>query len=250
MVRIKWIGYILLLFLFQSCVPSKKLYLFHDQLPNVSSINVDSQKLETVLKRGDRLAIVVSLMDPTQSAFFNSGGGNQSSNSLRQYIIRADGTIDFPMLGRVKLQGLTVRQAADTMMSGLKLFFNEPFVNIIFFGKVFVYTPKTGGTVDFFGERLTIFEALSQLGSISAFDQRDKIWLVREENNERKFVQLNINSKEIFNSPYYYLQANDFIYVRPSIYSSAFGQGSLAGFVIAAVGTLSTLLLIINWLNL
>jgi polysaccharide export outer membrane protein len=241
----KLIWYFLIAFSLQSCVSSNKLYLFHDLKPGLQAIEREKQDNNVRIKKGDRLSITVTLLDPAQTAFFN-GGATQGGNQLRRYIVRSDGTIDFPLLGRVNLTGLTVRQASDSITQSLRMYYNDPFVIINFEGRVFFISGKNGNVVEMIGERLTVPELLAQVAATSPFDERDRLWLIREENDQRKFVQIDINSKELFNSPFYYLQNNDVLYLRPSKYFSAFSPNSLLGLSLATLGTVSAILLLIN----
>ena len=96
---------------------------------------------------------------------------------------------------------------------------------------------KGGNVIPFFNQRLTVFEALTQSGASDPYDIRDKLWLVREENNQRTLVQLDLNDKSIFDSPYYYLHNNDLLYLKPGKFFGSFGANSPVRFVT----TISTL---------
>lgn len=229
----------------QSCISSNKLYLFNDLKPGLQVIDREKQDVNIRIKKGDRLGISVTLLDPAQTAFFN-GGANQGGNMMRRYIVRSDGTIDFPMLGRVAVTGMTIRQATDSLTQQLRTYYNDPFVIMNFEGRVYYMSGKSGSVVEIVNERLTIPELLAQVGTSNPFDERNKIWLIREVNDERKFVQIDITNKEIFNSPYYYLQNNDIIYLRPSKYYSAFSPNGPLGLGLATLGTISAILFLIN----
>jgi polysaccharide export outer membrane protein len=102
---------------------------------------------------------------------------------------------------------------------------------------------RSGSTITLNNERLTIFEALSQANQpIDPYDIKDKIWLIREDSGKRYFVNLDLNSKKIFESPYYYLRNNDLIYLKPGKFSSVNSSSSPFRASISVLGSIGSLL--------
>lgn len=234
-----------------SCVPSNRLYYFHNQVPSVDS-SADSLRLasQVTIQRGDRLSITVSCQDPIQTAFLNPFN-TQNSGSAAQvpgmgYLVDNAGKIDFPLLGRIKLLGLTSYQAADTVKALLSHYYKDPYVYVNVPGKVFFINGRTGSSVPMLNERLTIFEAISQAGMQDYFERKHKIWVVREEGGVRSYARVNLNDKSIFKSPFYYLHNNDLVYVEPGKLSTFFSANSPSRNILAVIASALAILLAIS----
>ena len=236
---------------FTSCVPSKKLYYFYDQVPNKQSIDSQSAASKQKIQKGDRLSITVSCPDPNQTAFLNPFNVQNSGNSTGQqsgtgYLVNDEGKIEFPLLGQVKVAGLSSDSAAITIRQKLTAYFKDPYVYVMLSGKVYFINGRQGATIPISNERLTIFEAVAQSGPQDAFDIKDKVWLIREEDGVRTFVELNLNSKKIFESPYFYLHNNDLIYMRPSRLSTFLTPGSPSRNLLSFAASMGAIFLILK----
>jgi polysaccharide export outer membrane protein len=244
-----FLGVVSLLFLFslQSCLTPSKLYLFHDQQVAKQTLDSLEQAKLVKIKKGDRLQVTVNSPDVNITAFLNPFGVGNSTSFEQQntngFLVSQEGFIDFPKLGKVKVDSLTTREAADLIYEKLSFWYKDLYVDVNLTGRVFFINGRNGTDIQMRNERLTIFEALSQSGVQDPYDKRNKVWLVREENGERDFVQLNLASKEIFNSPYYYLRNNDLIYVRPGRLSSLMSASSPTRSILTATGLLLTLII-------
>lgn len=234
---------ILLLIFFSSCVSSKKLNFFDDLTPG--SKNLDSTKAFNIqkVKANDRLYIVVSSTDPALTAYLNP---NPSSlNSAGGYLVDLQGLIEFPLLGKVPIAGLTTVETATLLKEKLTYYYKDLYINVTLIGKVFFLTGRGGGSMTMQNERMTIFEAVSQIPSPDPYDQKDKVWLIREDSGKRFYTQLDLNSKKIFESQYYYLKNNDLIYIKPGRFSNTWFNtpSSPVRGVITIIGTVLALFL-------
>lgn len=231
--RMKKLLIILPLFLYiitlTSCVMTKQVAYFQ----NMDSVSLSGQKAmpEIKIKPNDELTILVSSLNPEAARPFNmsmssTSGGHMSNNSVASrtmysYIVDKDGFINFPVVGKIKIMGLTRPQAEQKISDEIRPYFaadENPIVKVRYSSfKVTVIGEVTGSkilTVD--NERLSIIEALAQCGDLSVYGKRPNILLVREnEEGEKMTARFNLNDANIFNSPYYYLQQNDVIYVEP-----------------------------------
>ena len=208
----------LLFITFESCISSKKLNYFDDQIPGVQKL--DSTKLFNIqrIKQNDRLTIVISSTDPALTAYLNP---NVSSvNNIGGYLVDSKGAIEFPLLGKVAIEGLTSVEAATLLKEKLAYFYKDLYVNVSLQGKVFFLTGRGGGNFPLQNERMTILEAVAQMPNNDPYDRRDDVWLIREDSGQRYFSKVNLNSKKIFESPYYYLKNNDVIYIKPGKFSN------------------------------
>ena len=217
---------ILILILFSSCASSGDItYLQFDKL-NSEQINNDYQ---LKFKSDDLLQIVVSSEDFESVQPFNmpvvgflNVGNSQYSTSqalLQSYLIDSEGYIDFPVIGRIKLRGLTRIEAIDFLKSKLSpKYLINPIINLnISNFKVTVEGDvNKPGTYPIRNERLSIFDALGLAGDLQISARRDNVLLLREENEVKNTYRVDLRSNKVFNSPAYYIQQNDFIYIEPN----------------------------------
>lgn len=184
-----------------------------------------------VIQPKDQISIVVSSRNPELSAMFNlpvatyqagsemttTGSGYQK---LLGYAVDNDGYIDFPVLGKLYVAGLSRWELADKIKSMLveQDYIKDPVVTVQFMNfKISVMGEVNGpGTYDIQGDKITILEALSLSRDLTIFGRRDNISVIREQNGVRKIFKLDLRSSELFSSPAYYLQQNDIVYVEPN----------------------------------
>lgn len=173
----------------------------------------------------DKLTIYIHTTDPEASKPFNmyqngNGGGN-SMNSTLPYLVDNQGYINFPVLGKLHVQGLTRNECQDMIAKKLKNYLAEtenPIVtiNLSSFHVTVLGEVGSVGVISIPNERVNILEALAMAGDITIYGKRDNVLLIREdEHGEKTSHRLNISKAEIMNSPYFYLQQNDIIYVEP-----------------------------------
>ncbi|HRN80332.1 MAG TPA: polysaccharide biosynthesis/export family protein [Ferruginibacter sp.] len=236
--------------LLPSCLSPKKLYYFHDQQVTKHQLDSVEQSAHLIIQKGNRLHITVTSPDPSVTAYLNpynmSGSGSANQQSMSGFLVSQDGTITFPMVGELEVAGLNTVEASKLLSEKLAVFYKDVFVNIIINGRVYFLNGRSGQVVQLSNERLTIFEGLTQMGIQDPYDIKDKVWLVREENGQREYAQLNLNSKEIFTSPYYYLHNNDLVYVKPSRMSSFLSPNSPLRNILTISGVALTLFLILR----
>lgn len=218
----------LILFL-TSCSSSKKFVYFNAQ--NDTTFKSSSIDIQSIIQKNDILSINVSSLNPEATIVFNTPNIQQVANSVSTstsstsaqitgYLVSTEGTIQFPLLGTLKVAGLTKKQLSDTLVKQLvsKKLLVDPIVNIRFLNyRVTVLGEVAKPTViNVSNERISILEALGLAGDLTIFAKRDNILLIREENGEKIIRRMNLNTNEIFTSPYYYLKTNDIVYVEPN----------------------------------
>lgn len=147
----------------------------------------------------------------------NATGG---ATKVQGYLVNQEGDITFPVIGSIHVEGLTHRQLADTLEKRLVAegYITDPIVTVklLNFKVSILGDVAKPGQIVVDGERITIFEALSMVGDLTIYGQRENVTIVREENGMRTIGTLNLSSKEVFDSPYYYLHQNDMVYVEPN----------------------------------
>ena len=179
----------------------------------------------------DILTITVNTVNPDASAPFNlivrptlrSGSSiNTTGGSLQTYLVDNNGCIDFPVVGTLQVGGLTKSMCEKLIHDKIQRYMNaeeNPIVTV----RMSNYKISVIGEVNRPGmftvsnEKINIFEALAQAGDLSIYGVRDRVKLIRENAKGRKEIHtINLNDADIVNSPYYYLQQNDVLYVEPN----------------------------------
>ena len=178
----------------------------------------------------DLLTITVNATDPQVAAPFNltvqsSLNAARSTSlsqqpTLQQYLVNNEGTIDFPVLGRLKVGGLTKNQAEDLIREKLADYLREvPIVTVRMANYKIAVLGEVArpGMFTVSNEKVNIFEALAMAGDLTIWGKRDNVKLIREDAlGKREIILLNLNDASIVTGPYYYLQQNDILYVNPN----------------------------------
>lgn len=212
-------------FFMNSCLVSKKVVFLSDMNPSIPEKVTPIPPLR--IQKNDRLSIQVSSKNAELAAPFNnrdglysvSQEGHVGSNLIdRGYLVDQQGNIEFPILGTINVEGLTIDGLRDYIKSQLenKNLLSGAVIKIELINlKVLVMGEAGNSVINAPDGRLTLLEAITQSGGLSPNATVDRIAVIREENGERRIYYNDIQSKSIFNSPTYYLQQNDIIYVEP-----------------------------------
>jgi polysaccharide export outer membrane protein len=237
------------LFLF-SCT-SKKEVVYFQNAKNFETI-VDTDTFAPKFKINDIISINVSTFDLEAVKPFNlvksSGSVNGGSQEI-DYLIDIEGNIDYPVLGKIKLLGLTVGEAKELFKEKLNEYLNDPIINIriLNFRISVLGEVKSPGTYVISGERITIMEALGLAGDLTIKGKRDNIMVIRDFNGTKTYTRIDLTTKEAFNSPVYFLTQNDVIYVEPNksaISSSSFDARVGTAIAIASILITSTVIIL------
>lgn len=217
-----------LAFALTSCGSHKDLAYFQEVVESGALESVSGQ-LNTI-QAGDLLTITVSSSNPELAVPYNlmsaktqvaSNVANSSSRvasnlTAEGYTVEADGNIQFPVLGAIHVAGLTRTEVAAKIKAMLEGVMPNPVVTVtlVNFYVTVIGEVTRPGTYNFPGDRLTLLEALGFAGDLSVYGNREKVMVIREENGGRHVEILNLKSKDIFSSPYFYLKQNDVVYVE------------------------------------
>lgn len=169
------------------------------------------------IQANDILQIAVSSTDALAAKPFNLSG--EEGGASGQYLVDPDGTIDFPTIGEIQLKGLEIAEAKDKIAETVAPYFNEsPIIQLRLINfKVNVNGEvRNPGSVSVQNNRLTLIDAVTLAGDFTSYASRDSILIIREQDNVRTFGYINFNSPDVFNSPYFYLQQNDVLYIKPN----------------------------------
>ncbi|WP_341221441.1 polysaccharide biosynthesis/export family protein [Polaribacter atrinae] len=221
MIRAK-ITILFLIMITSSCVSNKDIAYF--QFDEIEQSKV-SNKFETIFKPDDLLQITVSSDDIEATKPFNLPAVTYATttNSVvgtpqqQSYLIDSKGEIDFPVLGKLKLGGLSREDALQLLKGKLSPdYVAAPTINIkIANFKVTVYGDvKNPGTFTIPNERVSILDAIGLAGDLNISGKRDNVLVIREENNKKVKYRVNLLSNKTLTSPVFYLQQNDVVYVE------------------------------------
>ena len=238
---------ILFSLLFLSCQSYKKVPYLQDA-EVLKQANAQVAPVQDVrLLPGDEISILVSTSDPVVSQPFNAQGST--------FLLDDQGNINYPVLGKLSLTGLTSREAEKQLTETLKSYIKErPTVIVRMSGfKVSVLGEVAApGVFPVMNEQINVLEALAMAGDLTIYGMRDNIKLIREDRNGHKqFITLNLNDADLLLSPYYQLQQNDILYVTPNkVKAQGAGIGTSTGLWISGFSILvSVASLLINILR-
>jgi polysaccharide export outer membrane protein len=250
--------FVLALVVFSSCVSKKDIVYF--QYDNINQAAV-SNSYKTIIKPDDLLQITITALDIEAVRPFNLAAVTYatSTNSAigvaqqQTYLVDTKGEIEFPVLGKIKIGGLTRDETIDLLKSKLSPdYIKDPNVNIrISNYKISVMGDvQRPGSYNIPNERITILDALALAGDVNISGQRNNILIIREEANKKVQYRVDIRSNNLLTSPVYYLQQNDVVYVEPNyarIQSAS--SNSNTSLVISISSVLVALLTSISFLN-
>lgn len=254
----KRIFILLLPLLMASCVTSKRVNLMQEPGKNGIPQYADTMSYEDYeLRIGDRLYIYVYSVDERVDKMFNSSsgtigmqmlqgsGGVGGTYDLYTYLVQEDGCIDFPMVGRVPVRGMTTRGVKrvleDELSSFIKSYGDYQMMSVevkIVRRSFSVISDRGSGTFNIQKEKVTIFEALAMAGDIGDFGDRSKVRIVREKEGQTQVKEFDVRSEDIINSEFYYIEPNDVIYIQ-RIKGQSFGINSVTTSISVVATTLA-----------
>lgn len=207
------------------CITHEELLNFSqgEAFPDQPQVIVEPPELE--IQPDDLLSIRVYALDMEAAIPYNvdppnmtvNQMGNSNTRPLFGYLVDGQGYIDFPSLGSIRVSGLTANQLKKLILSKLEDQLKDPVVTVRFLNyRLTVLGEVTRpGTYLIANERVSILDALGLAGDVTPYANRTEVQVVREENGFRTYATLNLMDREIFTSPYFYLQQNDMVYVQP-----------------------------------
>lgn len=247
---------LIILFVLVGCASQKEVAYFRGvNSSSADSINKTFYKAhEASICTGDLLSITVTGLDPKAVAPFNlplvsyaTPGSDQlySAPTLQSYLVDIKGDINFPVIGTIRLAGLTKSQAIELLNKKLSPYLQNAIVTVQFMNYRITVLGEVlrPGQYSVSNERVTVLDALGLAGDMTIYGKRNNVLITRENNGKLEFVRLNLNTDEVFKSPYFYLQQNDVIYVEPNNVKSVASQN--ISLYLAAISTIATTVAVI-----
>ena len=247
-----------------SCASSKKVAYFQNAVDGV--VKRSEGLYDAKIMHKDILTIKVSTTNPEAATPFNltisntlnaTGQMYSGSGVLQTYLVDNNGEIEYPVVGKIKVAGLTKNECQELVKSKIKAFLAEdedPIVTVRMssYRVTIIGEVRSPGVIPVGTEKMSILEALASAGDLTIYGKRDNVMLIREEANGQKTVhRLNLNDANIISSPYYYLQQNDIVYVEPNgvqAKNSAIGSSTTIWFSFVGIVT-SVASLLVNILR-
>lgn len=226
-----------------SCASRKEVVYFQDT-GNYETL-IDENKSITKFKVDDLVSIYVSSLNPEASAPFNLFRG-ASEGGLRaeqvDYLVDQEGMIDFPVIGKLKIEGLSPDELRVLLRQRLSEYLKDPIINIRLrnFTVTILGQVSRPGTYPVNGEQITILEALGLAGDLTLRGVRENVLVIRDFNGTKVYTRIDITSKNMTRSPVYYLTQNDVVYIEPN--SAGIKETSLSQSTTIMVSILLTLM--------
>lgn len=238
--------------LLTSCIPKKDVIYFQGS----QNFNNSSSNYEPLIQNDDVLYINISAKEKKAADPFNLDNSSQDGNSntsfgvqKQTYLVDNFGKIDFPVIGTIPVAGFSVKGLKDLLKEKLSIYLKDPVINIRIMNFKVTVTGEVQnpGVIISESERITLIEALARAGDLTLYGKRDNILIIRDFQGIKTFNRIDITKADFVNSPFYYLDQNDVVYVEPrkaKIDSTAIGSNvttiiSILGFILTATLVIS-----------
>jgi polysaccharide export outer membrane protein len=248
----KTVVFVLTFFVLLSCASKKKVVYLQD-IDQTKSYD-SSTLYEPKLQPDDLLSIIVSAENPELTVPFNlpqiQGNYeiNNNQNGIKTYLIDNFGFIEFPVIGKLKLGGLTRTEATAKLVAAVSEYIKNPIVNlrILNFKVSILGEVLKPSSFTLNSERITLLEAISMAGDLTIHGKRNNILIIREAEGKKTYNRIDITKSDFLNSPFYYLAQNDIVVVEPNktrVNASVVGPNVTA--TISAISVLVTLMVVL-----
>lgn len=233
-----------------SCASKKDVVYFQDA-SNYETL-VNKENFIPKFKVDDLVGIYVSTLNPEASAPFNLFRG-ASEGGIRaeqvDYLVDGAGEIDFPVIGKIKIGGLSPEETKELLRSKLSEYLKDPIINIRLrnFTVTILGEVNRPGTYQVNGEQITVLEALGLAGDLRIKGMRENVLVIRDFDGTKTYTRIDLTSKDAMKSQVYYLTQNDVVYVEPNksaITSSSLDSRATIAVSIASIIITSTVILL------
>ncbi len=209
-------------FIFNSCVPQKKImYVQSKDKKDTLNTFILKHRPKNTIQPFDNLYISVISPDETTSQMFNSNDGSVSQQNVNyhmiSYTVNDSGYVDFPFVGRILVEGLTILEAKDVIQNALSEYISNAALIVKFVGKniTLIGEVENQGEFVIYSDNISIFSALAMAGGMTDFGNRENVTIIREENGKTSFHKIDLTDKRVTLSNFYYLKPDDVVIVQP-----------------------------------
>lgn len=217
-------------FLLTGCASTKNTTYFQnvgDSIYRSPEAIALSHYSDPLIHPNDILQISVQTIDPqsttsmgtqSSSSFAVGGGavGMASAQAIQGYMVDKEGYIELPLVGKIKVGGMTTDAARDAIKKKATIYYKDPVVNVRWANFYISVLGEVNRPSQYIipNEKINLLEAIAMAGDLTIFGKRDNVMLIREENGEKKAIRFDLRSTDIFQNPYFYLRQGDVIYVQ------------------------------------
>ncbi len=204
-----------------SCISQRRVKLLQDKATKIAPADYMNEKdISYRLQVGDYLYIEVYSVDPQTSRFFQTDFPDLMNTTyvyLKSYLIDESGYINFSFIDKMYVKGMTVLEVRDMIQEKVNEYFKETtvVVKMVNFEVSVVGEVSSPGSFTVYRDQINIFQAIGLAGGFKDFGNPKKVRLVRQTQTGSSMVQLDLSKSSILESPYFYLQPNDIVYVEP-----------------------------------
>ncbi|AMR33521.1 hypothetical protein A0256_19885 [Mucilaginibacter sp. PAMC 26640] len=246
---------------FSSCFNTKRLKYFQD-LPtsnNAAEVDIASYS-ETFIQPDDILAININTIDPQATNSINSrNGGFVNAGSPQSgmitpvsgYLVDKTGFVDVPVLGKIKVGGLTTVKAREVIAAKAVESFKNPVVDVRFLNFKITVIGEVNRPASYVvpNEQVSLLDAIGFAGDLTVYGQRENVLLIRKDASGKNItVKMDLTKKATLNSPYFYLKQNDVIYVEPNKTKVLNNDNNVIKFITAGATVFTAIILGIRYL--
>ncbi|WP_353132606.1 polysaccharide biosynthesis/export family protein [Pseudopedobacter sp.] len=220
MCNIKILCVLYLILFITACSPRRNLVYFSDL--NKKSVDTGSvvNNVEPKIQPNDVLSITINTPSSESNNLFTLNSSYMNKNGMVEregYRVSKDGYVRLPVIGDIDVKGQTLEQAQQTIARRLNNYVKDPLVNIQFlnFRVTVIGEVNHPSTFTINNEKVNLLEALGMAGDMTVYGKRENVLIIRESEGKRIITRVNLNEKNVLNSPYFYLKQNDIVYVEP-----------------------------------
>lgn len=221
------ISSIFIVIVLSSCSSNRTVLPYFTDISTVKEGTLPGDVYLSKIQPDDELFISVTSASPEATALYNLPLNNPATKELigqyvsptaQTYIVDSKGDILFPEIGKMHVAGMDVEQLQEALTKKISKDVHDPIVRVelVNFKVNVAGEVARPGQISVRRNRYSILDALSAAGDLTQYGERSNILVIREENGEKKYAHLNLNSSDILTSPYYYVRQNDYIYVEPN----------------------------------
>jgi len=200
------------------CAPRRDLVYFSNLAKQTGEEKLPSQEVK--IQQNDLLSISVNSLNQESNVLFAVNTKNPSSENnykIEGYRVSKEGSINLPVVGSIRLEGLTIEQAQATISRELDKYVKKPVVDVqlVNFKVTVIGEVNKPSSFTVQGDNINLLEALGMAGDMTVYGKREDVLVIRQQNGQRIMKRLNLNNQDVMNSPFFYLKQNDVVYVEP-----------------------------------
>jgi polysaccharide export outer membrane protein len=210
-----------------SCTTPKNITYFKDIPDTLKNKQVSMATYYTpVIQTDDILQVTIQTLDPSATSALNQQGSaswptsnaGAGSNMVSGYLVDKEGYVVLPLIGKMMVKGKTTDQVRDEIRKKAEEYYKEPVINVRFsnFKITVLGEVVRPSTYVMPNEKVTLLDAIGAAGDLTIYGKRENVLLIRDKNGKKEFVRFNLNNSNLFESPYYYLQQGDVVYIEPN----------------------------------